>query len=118
MMIGIVIANILPAVAALFSGNRQKALLAVLIGVICALVFVIHMAVTIDDALCLDEKGAAAQMRKQMLIRYLFICVVFATSVYYKVADPIFLTISILLIKAGPYLQPFIHKKLNRRCDK
>ena len=98
MMTGIVIANVIPAIAALFVKDRQRALCAVAIGLVTALVFVIYMAVSIDDALCLDEKGAAAQMRKHMLIRYAFVCAVFAVSIYFKAADPLFLTISILMI--------------------
>ncbi len=115
MMTGIVLVNIIPAVIAFFMNNRKQALLGVLIGLVTALLFVIHMAVTIDDALCLDEKGAAIQMRKQMLIRYFSVCVIVAVSAYYKIADPIFLMISILTIKAGSYLQPTVHRIFNRR---
>ena len=114
MMIGIVSVNAILALAALFVKNRRAALLAVLIGCIVAVVFVIHMAVTLDDALCLDEKGAASVMRKQMMIRYVFVCACFAAAVYFKIADPIFLTLSVITIKAGAYLQPTIHKIFNR----
>ena len=115
MMLGIVAANIILAIVAAFVSNRDKALIAVLTGTVCALVFVIHMAVTADDALCLDEKGAISQMRTQMLVRYLFVAVAVGLSLYFKIADPVFLTISVLTIKAGAYLQPSIHKLLNRR---
>ena len=118
LMLGIVGANIILAIVAIFVNNRDKALLAVLIGTACALIFIIHMAVTVDDALCLDEKGAVSQMRTQMLVRYLFVAVVVGLSLYFKVADPIFLTISVLTIKAGAYLQPSVHKLINRRWDK
>ena len=114
MMIGIVSVNAILALAALFVKNRRAALLAVLIGCIVAVVFVIHMAVTLDDALCLDEKGAASVMRKQMMIRYVFVCACFVAAVYFKIADPIFLTLSVITIKAGAYLQPTIHKIFNR----
>ena len=115
MMTGIVLINIIPAVIAVFMNNRRQALLGVLIGLVTALLFVIHMAVTIDDALCLDEKGAATQMRKQMLIRYFSVCVIVAVSAYFKIADPVFMMISILTIKAGSYLQPTVHRIFNRR---
>ncbi len=115
MMIGIVAVNVLLAVIALFVNNRRPALLAVLIGCAIALVFVIHMAVTIDDALCLDEKGAASEMRKQMLIRYIIVGAAVAVSVYFKIADPIFLVFSVITIKAGAYLQPSVHKIFSRR---
>ena len=114
MMIGIVFVNIILAAAAFFVKNTRPAVYAVLTGCAVAIVFVIHMAVTLDDALCLDEKGAATVMRRQMIIRYVFVCVVFAAAVYFKIADPIFLTLSIITVKAGAYLQPTVHKILNR----
>ena len=115
MMIGIVAVNVLLAVIALFVNNRKSALLGVLIGCAIALVVVIHMAVTIDDALCLDEKGAVSVMRKQMLIRYIMVGAAVALSVYFKIANPIFLVFSVLTIKAGAYLQPTVHKLFSRR---
>ena len=118
MMLGIIAANVVLAVVALFADDRNSALTAVLIGAATALIFVIHMAVTVDYALCLDEKGAISQMRTQMLIRYLFVAIVVGSSLYFKIANPVFLTISILTVKAGAYLQPSVHKLINRRWDK
>ena len=114
MLLGITAVNILLVIIAVFVPDRQKALCGVLIGTVTALIYVIHMAVTVDDALNLDEKGAVAEVRKQMVIRYLFVCVVAGVSLYYGIADPIFLVISVITIKAGAYLQPTIHKILKR----
>ncbi len=118
MMIGIAGVNIILAIIALFVSDTKKALLGVAIGAATALFYVIHMAVTVDDALCLDEKGAASQMRKHMIIRYVIVCVVVALSTYFKTVNPIFLIFSIITIKAGAYLQPTVHKFFGRRWDK
>ena len=117
MMIGIIAVNIVLAVIAFFVSDRRAALIAVAIGMLTALIYTIHMAVTVDDALCLDEKGAAAELRKNMLIRYMFVCVVVAVSIYTKVAHPIFLVLSVITIKAGAYLQPSVHRIIRRRKD-
>ena len=117
MMIGIVAVNAVLAIIALYVSNRKTALVAVAIGMMTAIVYTIHMAVTVDDALCLDEKGAAAEFRKNMLIRYMFVCVVVAVSIYTKVAHPIFLVLSVITIKAGAYLQPSVHRIIRRRKD-
>ena len=117
MMIGIVAVNAILAIIALFISDRKPALTAVAIGTLTAIIYTIHMAVTVDDALCLDEKGAAAEFRKNMLIRYAFVCVVVAVSFYTKVAHPIFLVLSVITIKAGAYLQPSAHKLIRRRKD-
>ena len=114
MMIGIVFANMILLLATPLAKDTRSALCGVATGCALALFFVIHMAVTVDDAMCLDEKGAAAVMRRQMMVRYICVCAVFAAAVYFKIANPIFLTISIITIKAGAYLQPTVHKILNR----
>ena len=118
MLTGTVFVNCLLAVVALFVKDRTHSLYAVAIGCACAVIYVIHMAVTVDDALNLDEKGAVSQMRKQMLIRYLFVCIVAGAGLYFKIADPIFLVISLITIKAGAYLQPTVHKIFNRQEER
>ena len=117
LMIGITAVNLILAVIAAFTGERQKALCAVAVGLITALIYAVHMAVTIDDALYLDEKGAVFQTRKHTLIRYLAVCVIVGTCLYLKVADPIFLILSVMSVKAGAYIQPLVHKILCRRTD-
>ena len=114
MLLGIAAVNILLAIAAAMIPNRQQALVGVLTGTVIAVVYVIHMAVTMDDAMNLDEKGAVTQVRKQMLIRYLFVFVVGGSALYFKIAHPVFLVLSVITIKAGAYLQPVIHKILKR----
>ena len=114
MLLGIAAVNILLAIAAAMIPNRQQALAGVLTGTVIAVVYVIHMAVTMDDAMNLDEKGAVTQVRKQMLIRYLFVFVVGGSALYFKIAHPVFLVLSVITIKAGAYLQPVIHKILKR----
>ncbi|MCR5687920.1 MAG: hypothetical protein K6G58_07870 [Lachnospiraceae bacterium] len=115
MMAGIAAINIILAVIACFMDDRRQALLGVVIGTVVAAVYVIHMAVSIDDALCLDEKGAVSAMRRRTVIRYVFVCAVAAVSLYFKVADPVFLVLSVISIKAGAYLQPTVHKIFSRR---
>ena len=118
MMIGILAINVLLVIIGLFVTDSLRAICGVAIGTLIALIYVIHMAVTLDDALCLDEKGAVSQVRKHMLIRYAFVCVVFAASVYFRIADPVFLTLSVITIKAGAYMQPLVHRLKSRRKDK
>ena len=115
MMIGILMANIVLAVIALFVPDTRHALYAVAGGFAISLLYVIHMAVTFDDALNLDEKSAVSEVRKHMVIRYVLTGAAVAVLLYYRIADPVFLVLSVLTIKAGAYLQPFVHKLLGRR---
>ncbi len=115
MMTGILAANLILAGIALFVTDRRHALYAVAIGCIISMLYVIHMAVTLDDALNLDEKSAVSEVRKHMVIRYVLTGIAVGASFYFRIADPVFLVFSVLTIKAGAYLQPFVHKLLGRR---
>lgn len=116
MLIGIVFSNVLIAiVGVIIASQKGEALLGVLCGMLIACFYVIHMAVTIDDALCLDEKGATAEFRKNMLIRYAVVFIAGGCVCYFGFANPVLCIISILTIKAGAYLQPVVHKIIKWR---
>ena len=115
MMIGITMANIVLVIIALFVPDRRHALYAVAVGLAISLLYVIHMAVTLDDALNLDEKSAVSEVRKHMVIIYVLTGVAVGAVLYFHIADPVFLVLSVITIKAGAYLQPFVHKLLGRR---
>ena len=115
MMIGITMANIVLAIIALFVPDRRHALYAVAAGLAISLLYVIHMVVTLDDALNLDEKSAVSEVRKHMVIRYVLTGVAVGALLYFHIADPVFLVLSVITIKAGAYLQPLVHKLLGRR---
>lgn len=116
MLIGIVFSNVILAiVGVIIASQKKEALLGVLFGMIIACFYVIHMAVTIDDALCLDEKGAATEFRKNMLIRYAVVFIVGGAVCYFGLANSVLCILSILTIKAGAYLQPVVHKIIKWR---
>lgn len=108
-------ANIVLAVIAIFVPDRRHAFYAIACGLAISLLYVIHMAVTLDDALNLDEKSAVSEVRKHMVIRYVLTGVAVGAVLYFHIADPVFLVLSVITIKAGAYLQPFVHKLLGRR---
>lgn len=118
MLLGIGFANLIILIIGLIiCKNKVDAAIGVLVGCFVAVFYVIHMAVTIDDALCLDEKGAAAVLRKNMLIRYGVVCLVVALISYFELCNPILCIFSCLTIKIGAYLQPVIHNKILKRSD-
>lgn len=118
MLIGVCASNVILLLAGMIiCEDRLKALVGVGSGFFLAVFYLIHMAVTIDDAMCLDEKGAAAQMRKNMLIRYGIVCLVVAAVNYFELANPVLCILSCLTVKLGAYLQPVVHKILFRSED-
>lgn len=115
MLIGLVLSNlVILLIGLIVTSDRLQALLGVLIGFWVAVLYTVHMAVTLDDALCLDEKGAASQLRKHMLIRYGFVCVIIAVVSYFGIGNPVLCIISVLTVKLGAYLQPIVHKLFTR----
>lgn len=115
MLIGVALSNIVILLIGLIAcQDKIKAIIGVVAGCAVAVVYLVHMAVTIDDALCLDEKGAAAQMRKNMMIRYLIVCVIVGGVCYFEIANPVLCVLSCLTVKTGAYMQPIIHNKLFR----
>lgn len=119
MLIGILVSNfVIALIGVIVSSQKVQALLGVLFGMMIACFYVIHMAVTLDDALCLDEKGASTEIRKNMLIRYFVTFVVAGCVCYFKWGNPVLCILSILTIKTGAYLQPVIHKLINGGEDK
>ena len=118
MLIGVLTANLVILLIGLIAcTDRPMAALGVAEGAAVAVFYCIHMAVTIDDALCLDERGAASVMRKNMLIRYMVVCVVVAVVCYTEYGNPVLCIFSCLTVKLGAYLQPVVHKILNRSED-
>lgn len=116
MLIGVLLSNvILAVVGVLVTDDKPKALIGVLCGMVIACFYVIHMAVTLDDALCLSEKEAASQLRKHMLIRYLFVLVTAGCVCYFGIGNPVLCILSILTVKTGAYFQPLIHKIIKWR---
>lgn len=118
MLIGVLAANILILLIGLVAcDDKLMAAIGVAEGAAVAVFYCIHMAVTIDDALCLDERGAASVMRKNMLIRYMVVCVVVAVVCYTEYGNPVLCIFSCLTVKLGAYLQPVIHRILNRSTN-
>lgn len=115
MLLGLTLSNLVILIIGLIiASDKFFATLGVLEGYLVAVFYVIHMAVTLDDTMCLDEKGAVSQMRKHMMIRYALVCIVVAVVSQFKLGNPILCILSILTVKLGAYLQPLVHRILTR----
>lgn len=115
MLIGVAFCNVvLLCIGLVFCKDKGSAVIGLICGMLTACFYTIHMAITIDDAFDLDAKGAMAQMRKQMMIRYVVVCVVVALVSYFEIGNPILCIFAILTTKLGAYLQPVVHKILFR----
>ena len=111
MLVGITIVGITAEVLCLlFSKDVLFNCIGLAIGIAGAFFMVIHMAITIEDAVLLDEKGAIAYSRKMTCIRYAVICALVVATGVLKLGSPVMCVIGVLMLKFGAYLQPFVHR--------
>ncbi len=95
-----------------FIEDRMGYSLGLWIGVALAGAAAYHMWWALDKGLD-DEGTAQGYIRKQGLIRYGVIVAAFGILMFTDVADPLAAFLGIMGLKAGAYLQPFLHKRFH-----
>ena len=80
------------------------------IGVIMAAAMAFHMAWSLDKALDLGASDAVKKMRMYSLIRYGCILIILGIMMITDKADPLAAFAGLMGLKAGAYMQPFLHK--------
>lgn len=79
------------------------------LGIIMAVLMALHMYRTLERAL---DNGAGAQKSvvTNSMLRYLAVIVVLVAVQYTGIGSPVVTFIGIMGLKAGAYMQPFVHK--------
>ncbi|MFI3236568.1 MAG: hypothetical protein R3Y47_00910 [Lachnospiraceae bacterium] len=85
------------------------------IGVMVAVISNIHMWWSLNRALGLDAKSATTLITTQNMLRYVLIVVVMAVVMITEVANPLVAVFGLFGLKAGAYLQPFMHRFMKKR---
>lgn len=100
-----------------FTQRKLYYSIGLLIGVIISELCAIHMAWGIEIAVMLDEKGSIAYTRKYTVIRYVIMCVALVVVGVIDFGSPVTLILGYMSLKMGAYLNPFIHKILNKNPE-
>ena len=79
------------------------------LGILAALLTTLHLSITLDKALDLDEGGAKKHMVIQNLVRYFVLIIFLVILMITDFANPLAAFLGLMGVKAGAYLQPFIH---------
>ena len=112
--LGILIWGILcQSIRVWFIKDRLGYSLGLWIGVILAGAAAYHMWWALDRGLD-DEGSAQSYIRKLSLLRYAVILIVFGVLMITEIVNPLSAFLGIMGLKAGAYLQPFLHKRLKR----
>ena len=116
LMVGILFFAILcEAVGVWFVSDKLYYSLGILIGFIIAEFSAWYMAFMIYKAMHMNEKEAINHVRLHTILRYGMIVLIILLLVFTDVANPLSAFLVLMGIKVAAYMQPFIHKLLNKR---
>ena len=87
-------------------------------GVLAALLTILHLSISLDKALDLGEAGAKKHMVIQNLVRYFVLIVFLSLLMITDFANPLAAFLGLMGVKAGAYLQPFVHMAYSRIKNK
>lgn len=83
-------------------------------GILIAAGMAVHMQRSIEDGLDLLGDAGVKHMKKAYLMRTMVACVVIAVVMYFDWGNPITILLGITTLKAAVYLQPLVHKVLEK----
>ena len=84
------------------------------IGVLTAVLSAYHMWWGLDRALDLGEKDAVKLITSYNLLRYAAIVIIMGIVMLTEIGNPLAAEFGVFGLKAGAYMQPFIHKRKRR----
>ena len=88
------------------------------LGIVAAVLTMLHLSISLDKALDLGEGGAKKHMVIQNLVRYFVLIVFLVVLMITDFANPLAAFLGLMGVKAGAYLQPFIHMVLGKIRNK
>ena len=84
------------------------------IGVLTAVLSAYHMWWGLDRALDLGEKDAVKLITSYNLLRHAAIVIIMGIVMLTEIGNPLAAVFGVFGLKAGAYMQPFIHKRKRR----
>ncbi len=115
LLIGILCFGVVCQIVGIFFVHDQLAFAVSLwVGIIAAMGMAIHMNYTINKVLTYDEGTAVKVTRSSYFLRYGCAMVLLGVAAVTGVTNLIATFLGIMGLKIGAYLQPFMHKLLQR----
>lgn len=111
MLCGILVYGVIGQLVILLFLNDKAALsIGWWIGVVTALVSGYHMWWGLDRALSVGEKDAVKLSTSYNMLRYVATVVIMGVVMVTEIGNPLAAVFGVFGLKAGAYMQPFIHK--------
>ena len=115
LLAGIVLFGILfECIGLVFVKGRLAHSVGMFLGILIALGMGTHMAYSISNALDWDEAHAKTAMWKSYMIRYIAVALAMGIIAYFQIGNIISCFCGIMSLKAAAYLQPHLHRFVNK----
>lgn len=98
-----------------FVPDRLSCSIGLWFGVVTAGICAAHMYKSLDKALDFSEKDAQKYMMSRSMMRYGCIIIVLLVLIATEAGNPLCCFLGIMGLKAAAYLQPLLHKVLEKR---
>ena len=116
LLIGIFIVGILSQVVCLiFLKRHLYHAIGLWVGIFIAAGMAVHMQRSIEDGLDLMGDAGVKHMKKAYLMRTTIVLVIMAVVMYFDWGNPITILVGVTALKVAVYLQPLVHKVLEKQ---
>lgn len=116
LLIGIFLVGILAQIVCLIFLNRHLYhAIGLWVGIFISAGMAIHMQRSIEDGFDLMGDAGVKYMKKGYLTRTLIACVAMAVVMYFDWGNPITILFGIMALKVAAYLQPLVHKVMEKQ---
>lgn len=85
------------------------------IGVLVAIFMAVHMALSLNNAVEQDVKGAQVAATRQNIIRYLIVVFILGILMVTEIGNPIAAFVGVMGLKVSAYLQPIFQKLSHKK---
>ena len=115
LLTGIVLSGVVfEIVGLLFVKDKLAHSIGMLLGILIALAMATHMAFSLNSALDWDEEQAKRAIWKSYLLRYLSVAICIGLIAYFGIGNVISCFLGIMTLKPAAYLQPYLHRFINK----
>ncbi len=120
LLLGILLYGIVIQVTGVwFAQDRLRYSSGLWIGIVTAMAMAYHIARIIAETIdCMDAHKARVQITAKGIMRYAAVVVVFSITMYFDLGNLVTLFLGVMGLKISAYLQPFLHKVLNKVTGK
>ena len=116
LLIGIAVVGIFTQIICLIFGKQHVYnAIGLWVGIFLAAGMAIHMQRSIEDGLDLMGDSGVKHMQKASATRMLVACAIMAVVLYKQWGNPLTLLVGVMSLKLGAYMQPLLHKILDRQ---